>query len=205
MHKYYFKIRKNDTELEFSTDDLMDFDTKVSEWVEEICSTCDEVSNEILDKDEKILPKNSLKRKGFIDLKKLVKVRSIAPQENIEPPKFEEVLEDSITKPKLDLDSVTKNENELYNLIEEKKPDSSLKLLIMTAFYMLHLENMERFTIKQLNSRLVPLNQSPITHSDIDEAIMEDLIEIIPDLTGLGDVTEYNLTQKGEEYYYNEL
>ncbi|MDD3238036.1 MAG: hypothetical protein PHV37_08080 [Candidatus Gastranaerophilales bacterium] len=202
MHNYYFKIKKNDTELEFSTDSLADFDETVLNWVENICKPSKNVSDENSE--------DAPKRMGFIDIKKLVTLKQIAKNieqetETVSPPDFEAVLQESIEKPKIDLDNIAQEENELQNMINEKKPDSPLKVLILTVFFMIHLENFERFTIKQVNSRLVPIGEAPIAHSAFEDAINSDFISIVPDLTGLGDVTEYTLTQKGEEFFYNEL
>ncbi len=198
MHKYYFKIRKNNTEIEFSTDNLEDFDKKVIEWVDGICS-------------EK-QPENANsepKRMDFIEIRDLVKINKIAKAK--EEPKeipdvdFEQILEETIINPRIDLDKPNTDENELNNLFIEKQPKHDVDYLVITAFYMLHYENIMRFSIKQVNSRIVPLNHAPVTHNTIQESINHGLIEIVPDLTGLGDITEYALTQRGEEYYHNEL
>lgn len=199
MHKYYFKIKKNDTELEFSTDNLEDFDKKVLQWVENICQA---EKNEIYSDDNIQKPK----RMDFIEVRDLVKINEINKEEKQENDKkidFEEILEKSINNPKIDLD-VKKEETDFEKLIKSKNAKNSQDHLIVTAFYMLHIENILRFSIKQLNRRLVPINKEPVTHKTIQEAISNKFIELVPDFTGLGDTTEYSLTQKGEEYY-NEL
>lgn len=207
MHKYYFKLKKNNTELEFSTDNLEDFDKKVLQWVESTCQpkkTDDNISS----------PSDNPKRKrmDFIEIRDLVKINEIN-KSNIEEQSenektevnFEDVLEESINNPKIDLDVIQKQENELEQLINSKKPKNSQDYLIIVSFYMLHVENIIRFSIKQINRKLVPLNKEPITHKTIQEAIDNGFVELIPDFTGIGDITEYSLTQRGEEYYYNEL
>lgn len=194
MHKYYFKIKKNDTELEFSTDNLEDFDKKVLEWAESICQPKE-------NKDTSEIPQ----RMDFIEIRDLVKINEINKDEEETEVNFEEVLEESIKNPKIDLDIIQKEESELERIIKSKSPKNAQDYLIITGFYLLHIENMTRFSIKQINSRLIPLNKEPITHKIILEAINSGCIELIPDLTGLGDTTEYSLTQRGEEYYYNEL
>lgn len=200
MHKYYFKIKKNNTELEFSTDNLEDFDTKVLQWVDNICQP-----QKVEDSPEK-----TLKRMDFIEIRDLVKINQInKPEETTEEEtkevKFEEILEESIKHPKINLDAIQREENEFERLLNSKNPKNSLDYLIITSFYMFHIENIVRFSIKQVNRRLVPLNKEPITHKVLQEAIDNGFIELIMDFTGMGDTTEYSLTQRGEEYYYNEL
>lgn len=195
MHNYYFKIRKNDTEIEFSTNNLEDFDKKVLAWTEKICSEQSDIDNP-----------NKKKRMDFIEIRNLVKINDIgsAPEKPVVK-EFEEVLETAVMNPKLELDKKLAAQNELFELIAGKNINTQFDYLIMAAFYMLHFENLQRFTIKQINSRLVPLKIEPITHKVIQGAVLEEYIEIVPDLTGLGDVMEYALTQKGEEYYYNAI
>lgn len=204
MHKYYFKIKKNDTELEFSTDSLEDFDKKVLLWVENICQA---KKNEIVTPDDNI---QKPKRMDFIEIRDLVKINEINKVENEKEQEtdkkidFEQILEKSINNPKIDLE-VKHEESELEKLIKTKNIKNSQDNLIITAFYMLHFKNILRFSIKQVNRRLVPINEEPVTHKIIQEAINNKFIELVPDFTGLGDTTEYSLTQRGEEYYYNEL
>ena len=47
----------------------------------------------------------------------------------------------------------------------------------------------------------MPLTGVPLDHAIINQAKEEDLIQIVPDLTGIGEVTEYSLTEKGEGYF----
>lgn len=199
LHKYYFKIQKGETALEFATDDLCDFDTKVSEWVDNICSEIPVEGSTT----------NETQRRDFIELKELVKINEITkPQEEPENQKeinFEEVLEESIKNPKLDLDKHIAEQTEFERMLDDKAPKNQIDILVVTCFHMIHFENMLRFSIKQMNSRLVPIKKEPITHKIVQEAIEHGLIELVPDLTGLGDVNEYTLTQRGEEYYFNEL
>ena len=146
----------------------------------------------------------------FIEIRDLVKINKlIKPEEeetqNIPDVDFEQILEETIINPKVDLESTQSNENALDTLFVGKKPKHDIDYLVITAFYMLHFEHIIRFTIKQINSRIVPLNHPPVTHNTIQESVNHGLIEIVPDLTGLGEITEYSLTQRGEEYYHNEL
>lgn len=197
MHNYYFKIKKNDTELEFSTDDLTAFDAKVLDWVNEICTP-----------EKGSLENNLPKRKDFIEIKKLVTLNSYTAVQHQEDKKddedFDKILNNTVENPKLELEKVFPYENELLKIVNEKGKDL-LTILVIVAGYMTINENILRFSIKQINSRLVPYSKQPVSHAIIQEALDKKYIEIVPDLTGFGDVTEYSLTQEGEDFYHHEI
>ncbi len=193
MHKYYFKIKKNDTELEFATDNLDDFDTKVSEWVGVICPPLENGSIN-----------SSKQRMDFIEIKDLININKLTGKTGEEAEvAFDDILEESMVNPKIDLDNREFEETPLIQLFNERSPSSHLDVLILVCFYMIHFENINRISIKQINSYIVPIAKEPITHLTVQNAIDRGLLELIPDLTGYADVTEYALTQAGEEYYFN--
>jgi len=198
LHSYYFKIRKKDTEFEFSTDNLDDFDRKVYDWVSSFCNA----------PAQKIEPEatSGSKRMDFIDIRNLVKINDIngEKKQQAQNVDFDAILENASVNPKLNLDKELAQQSELFKFIADKNIQTQLDSLIMTAFYMMHFESITRFTIKQINSRIVPLNIDPITHSAIHQAVLDGYVEIVPDLTGLGDVMEYTLSPKGEDYYYGQ-
>ena len=70
MYNYYFKIKKNNIEFEFSTDNLEDFDLKVLNWVNNICNT--KKNNE-----------GNLQHQNFIDLKSNFSLTSQTKTHNI--------------------------------------------------------------------------------------------------------------------------
>lgn len=193
MYKYHFKIRKNETELEFSTDDVEEFDKRVLDWVNGICYAEQQVDSD-----------TSSHRMDFIDIKNLVKVKDMSSDSDVEEKEtFEEVLESSIKSPKVELEQSIYLDNDLYKLFNSKNPKDLKDYLIITAYYMVHYENILHFSLKQVNSRIVPLKKEAITHSIVDAAIKMALLEILPDLTGQSEITEYTLTQIGEDYYNN--
>lgn len=196
MYKYYFKIKKNDTELEFSTNELEDFDKKVSTWVNNICAPIS-ISENFYPNDE-----NNSERMDFIDIKKLVKLNDVAENnEGEKPPEFSELLESSIKNPKIDLPENNIYDKELSRLLELKNPTDLIDYIVICAYYMLNHEKIINFTLKQLNSRLIPLGQTAVNHKMIDNVIKRGYVKIIPDLTGHSTVTEYTLVKQGEEYY----
>lgn len=192
MYKYHFKIRKNETELEFSTDDVDEFDKRVLNWVHGIC-----ISDKRIEGSE-----TSTKRMDFIDINNLVKVNEISDEaDNNQIENFEQILEESINNPKVDLEPSIYKDNDLYKLFNVKNPKDIKDYLIITAHYMMHNENLIHFTLKQINSRIVPIKKEAITHSIIDEVLQLNLLEIVPDLTGQSETTEYTINQTGEDYY----
>lgn len=195
MYKYHFKIKKNETELEFSTDDIEEFDKKVLNWVNGICQP-------------KTIEDNgsALQRMDFIDIKNLVKLNEMAPESTSKDEvRFDDILENSINNSNMETQNIDVSRSELYNLFESKNFKNSQDDLIVTAFYMMHHENIMQFSLKQINSRLIPLKKEPATHKTVEDAVNAGFLEVVPDLTGMGTITEYTLTQSGEDYYYNNL
>ena len=60
-------------------------------------------------------------------------------------------------------------------------------------------EQKPRFTLKQLNAKLMQNLAVIIDHSVLQEAINRDYIECLPDLTGVVGASEYRLTAYGEK------
>ena len=94
--------------------------------------------------------------------------------------------------------------NPLEKLIENKKPSSLLEYLMIAAFYLKEYEHTERYSLKQINSKIISYTQKPIDHTVLQKAVSMNYLEVIPDFTGMGGVTEYSITEKGEEYILNE-
>ena len=104
-------------------------------------------------------------------------------------------------KPQTEFIEKTGNASSFADYVQSFNPVEQMDYLMITAKYILDIENTERFSIKQLNSKLLPLTGTPVDHNIINQAIEEGLIRIIPDLTGMSDVTEYTLTEQGEGYF----
>ncbi|MBY0405139.1 MAG: hypothetical protein K2X66_14660, partial [Cyanobacteria bacterium] len=58
-------------------------------------------------------------------------------------------------------------------------------------------EALEQFSLKQINSLLIKSNLTPVNHSVVENALAKGFIEMVPDLTGMAEVTEYILTVDG--------
>lgn len=216
MHEYYFKIKKCDIEFECSTTDKFLFEEKLSDWINRI-NNIETIQNfEQETKSNEIIINTEIEempqRSGFIDVKSQVSINEISnptfgmttfnenKQKN-EYTDFEQVLEESIQNPKTKVVEKIESLDDFENYLKSYNPENDTDKLMITAKYILNVENQNCFSIKQLNSKLVPLTGSPIDHSMIEEAINQNLVRIYPDLTGTAEYTEYTLTEEGEGYF----
>lgn len=116
---------------------------------------------------------------------------------------FEDVLEKSIENPTFE---PNKAKDQIFlNLIRTKNTTDKFHYLIITAYYLLEFEKMERFSLKQINSKLMYNMSEIVDHGKLQEAINQGLIELVPDLTGISEVDEYKLTQAGEDFFANKI
>lgn len=220
MHEYYFKIRKGDIEFECSTTDKITFEEKLSDWINGIVNgtnveppavAAEESTHPTLQEKEE-----PLQRSGFLEVKNLSSINELQTpdfaqnfdlgeekKENISPVEinFEEALQESMENPKTEVVEKTDGLSEFEEYIKTYNPQNQMDYLIVTSMFILNIENKERFSIKQVNSKLVPLTGKPVDHAMIQEAIEQNYIRIVPDLTGTSEFTEYTLTESGEGYF----
>ena len=116
---------------------------------------------------------------------------------------FDNLLEQSLNNPQTELTfkpspSITKD-NAFLNYISNRKIEKKIDYLLLTAYYFTQYEQKPRFTLKQLNAKLMQNIAVIIDHSVLQEAINRDYIECLPDLTGLVGASEYRLTAYGEK------
>jgi len=116
---------------------------------------------------------------------------------------FEKVLEESIENPTFEPNQ-TKDEKFL-DVVTSKGTSDRFHYLIITAYYLLEHEKMERFSLKQINAKLMHNLSRVVDHSILREAINKDLIEVVPDLTGSSQAAEYRLTEKGEDFFLHKI
>lgn len=116
---------------------------------------------------------------------------------------FDSILEKSIQAPQTELSfkpsPSIKKDNAFINFISAKPIEKKIDYLLMTAYYFTQYEQKPRFTLKQLNAKLMQNIAVIIDHSVLQEAINRDYIECLPDLTGLVGASEYRLTAYGEK------
>lgn len=122
------------------------------------------------------------------------------PQETVN---FEEVLEKSIENPTFE---PTKVQDQVFlNFIRSKNTRDKFHYLIITAYYLSEFEKMERFSLKQINAKLMQNLSEIVDHTTLQEAINQNFIELVPDLTGTSEIAEYRLTTAGEEFFATQI
>jgi len=137
----------------------------------------------------------------------------ISPQIEEDDEEITKILEEKIKKtlpvsePKVIIDEEPEEEglDSLGDLLAAKNPQSKLDYMLLTAYYLQSKENLFKYSLKQLNSHIMPYLGSLIDHSVIHNAVALNYIEVVPDFNGTTDVTEYKLTEEGENYLLNEL
>ncbi len=183
--------------------------------------------------DEKPVEQPQKTKKGF-NFKKIIKETLKAPEikkslpqideaDEIEAVELEEEIANSINSveseeivaPVITEKAAFDDENEidirnqefdsLGQLIAVKNPQSKIDYLLLAAYYLQTKENLFKYSLKQLNSKVMPFLGVLIDHSIIHNAVAHDFIEVVPDYNGTAEVTEYRLTSLGEEYLVNEL
>lgn len=116
---------------------------------------------------------------------------------------FDSILDSSMNNPQSELtfkpSPSIKKDNAFLNYIGSRKVEKKLDYLLLTAYYLTQYEQKPRFTLKQLNAKLMQNIAVIIDHSVLQEAINRDYIECLPDLTGLVGASEYRLTSYGEK------
>lgn len=124
-------------------------------------------------------------------------------QVNTEKQGFDNILEHSMTNPHTELSfkpsPSIKKDNAFLNYINSRKIERKIDYLLLTAYYFTQYEQKPRFTLKQLNAKLMQNVALIIDHAILQEAINRDYIECLPDLTGLVGSSEYRLTSYGEK------
>lgn len=116
---------------------------------------------------------------------------------------FENILNNSMNTPQTELSfkpsPTIKKDNAFLNYVSGRNVDKKIDYLLLTAYYFAQFEQKPRFTLKQLNAKLMQNLALILDHSVIQEAINRDYIECLPDLTGMVGASEYRLTAYGEK------
>ena len=116
---------------------------------------------------------------------------------------FENISDKSINNPQTELsfkpNPTIKKDNAFLNYMEGRKIERRIDYLLLTAYYFTQYEQKPRFTLKQLNAKLMQNMAIILDHSVIQEGINRDYIECLPDLTGVVGASEYRLTAYGEK------
>ena len=116
---------------------------------------------------------------------------------------FDTILDRSMQTPQSELsfkpNPSIKKDNAFLNYISGRKIDRKIDYLLMTAYYFTQYEQKPRFTLKQINAKLMQNIAIILDHSVIQEAINREYLECLPDLTGVVGASEYRLTAYGEK------
>ena len=207
MHEYYFKIRKGDIEFEFSTTDKFTFEQQLGDWINGLVNGTPLKQPKETPQSE---PEPQAQRSGFINIKALASINDLsAPTFDFSDTKedlvaevdFERALEESIQNPKTEVVEKVDTGADFEQYLSTYNPQNDIDRLIVAGMYILNIENKEMFTIKELNAKLVPATGSAVDHAVIDEAIKQNLVRIVPDLTQTSEYTQYTLTDEGENYF----
>lgn len=95
--------------------------------------------------------------------------------------------------------------SDIDDLIYLKKPQTKLDYLLITAYYLQEKEYTDKYSLKKINSIAIAVLKEPIDHSVIHEAVAHNYFTVVPDYTGIADITEYSITKEGVDYILNEL
>ncbi|MBR6126255.1 hypothetical protein IKQ21_01070 [bacterium] len=130
------------------------------------------------------------------------------PIQKSEPANFENILDNSMNNPQTELsfkpNPTIKKDNAFLNYMSGKKVEKRIDYLLLTAYYFTQYEQKPRFTLKQLNAKLMQNMAIILDHAVIQEGINRDYIECLPDLTGVVGASEYRLTAYGEKTLFEQ-
>jgi len=104
---------------------------------------------------------------------------STGPRERIEP----------------DLSGVTS----LADLCDRSNAANSEDYLLLSAYYLSRMERQDTFSLKKVNSVLVKSGLTPVNHSVLETVLTNGYLSMLPDLTGMAEVTEYQISKEGVE------
>ncbi len=116
---------------------------------------------------------------------------------------FEAVLGKTMENPAFEPDKI--KDQIFLNLVKSKNTNDKFHYLIITAYYLSEFEKLERFSLKQINSKIMQNLSEVIDHTTLQEALSQNFLELVPDLTGTSEVAEYKLTSLGEDFFANKI
>lgn len=89
----------------------------------------------------------------------------------------------------------------LSELADRSKAASAEDYLMLTSYYIVCIEGSDdKFSLKRINSHLVKSGMTPVNHSVLESVITKNYLTLVPDLTGLADISEYSLSDAGQAY-----
>ncbi len=229
MSKYTFTFKKDDIVVDFVTSDKVAVEKQFQIWVnaasdyaqahpvsvkknEEKPAVIEQPSSLIDNKNaqesqegsgEVVFEKASSLLKTINSLQNPSAEVASVEKNTPETVDFDSLLEKTIENPTFEPNKV--KDQVFLNLINSKNTMDKFHYLMITAFYLSEFEKLERFSIKQINAKLMNNLSEVIDHTMLQEAINQGFIELVPDLTGMSDVGEYRLTPLGEDFFANKI
>lgn len=228
MSKYTFTFKKGDIFVEFSTTDREVVEKQFQIWVNSASEYAKknpkiiavkpeipvaaltpapqpevkkEAEKEIVKEEqvekEEIFDKASSLLKTINDIQK--EPETVVEEESKDETNFDEILEKTVENPSFEPQN--SNDRVFLNLVNSKGTTDKFHYLMITAYYLSEFEKLERFSLKQINSKLMQNLSTVIDHTMLQEAINQGFLELVPDLTGTSEVAEYRLTRAGEEFF----
>lgn len=182
MYNYYFKIKKDELEFEFSTDNLVVFNEKSSYYLKKI-----------FEQNETNIEKEIASNLSFAEDK---------GQINTQTATFEDKLNEALENPKTHVIEKQFEEDAFKTFYFEKNPLTNLNRFILCAFYLQTIENLKSFTLKQINNKLYPITNFPIDHPILEEAMAKGFIKL-DENENINALKHYILTKEGLNYYEN--
>lgn len=204
MPDYTFTFKQKDISLEFFTTDVEFIQREMEKWINSISEKkSNKFINEKKDNNEQIIepikPKETVAKNEIPHEKNEIKESTIKTD-------FSEIIQERIESSAVNsIKEKKENNSGIKEFIKNKKPELLVDYLICATYYLSEVAKLDRFSLKQINSEIVKLINKPVDHSIIQQAVNKDYIRVMPDFTGMADVTEYSMTESGEEYFINEL
>lgn len=231
MSIYTFTFKKGNISVDFSTTDKEVVERQFQIWVnsadeyakshpksatkaqpskekEQVPEKKAEPKEKIAEPKAEIKPEIKEDEKVFDKASTLLKtINNIQEEKTLEEkasvPNFDEILEKTVENPSFEPQRT--KDQVFLNLINSKNTLDKFHYLMITAYYLSEFEKKERFSLKQINAKLMQNLSEVIDHSMLQEAINQHFIELVPDLTGTSEVGEYRLTHDGEEFFANRI
>ena len=224
MSYYTFTFKNSDITLELTSEEKKTIALQADKFISDVLAL--DTAKQAKPASKKASPVKEVKPEPVVEeIKTPVEVveAPIKPKEpiiesSISASAFGDILNKKITEePKTEkeekeekaLDSVEQKVKpqiqSLKSLIQAKNPQKPIDYLLLASHYLNEVEGLKRYSLKQINTKVLTVSSTPIDHGAIQEAVVREYIEIVPDVTGMADVTEYAITDKGEFYIFNEM
>ncbi len=87
----------------------------------------------------------------------------------------------------------------LSELCDRSSAGSSEDYLLLSAYFLTRFESQEKFSLKKVNSILVKSGLTPVNHSVLETTLGRGYLSMVPDMTGTAEVSEYTLTEEGQD------